>query len=449
MSAMREYSVLFLLRKEERKVYMEISFARDLGAVLRKHWCGEVPRTREYFSCENPWAKPEMLVWKIGYASREEAGAFLQKWEEAFLEKGFEIITSQVDKANIREIEKNWMYSRRLKEISFDNLMQGVDVQRVTCRKETRKKKEAAQKYTLEAAEDVINIRTTWRVSHAFRTFCKERGLTQSQGLSLLVETANAGITDELLIRDLQGRLHRADAKNINNEELICRLRKELQEERGSKRYPREVHAARIQDMLIKKFFAYLPKPQFTEAYMKRYSVKLSETVFPDKKEYNFPDKDGVYLLYLEHVGYVKGHRKLLLIYGKTAKGEKLKLCYPYAREHRYGQTLWNSQYLIQGYPWGFGVQRPKEIAYIVGALPLFDLERISDWYVEWDMDEEPSRMPLYEGISSDNEIEDLLDEKLEEQGERKTEMMYSVDNQPESLDERIEFAQIVGRKDE
>ena len=75
----RHYSVLFLLLKEQQRVYMDISFARDFGAVLRKHWDGRVPCTRELFSRENPQAKPEMIVWKIGYVLREEANVFLGK----------------------------------------------------------------------------------------------------------------------------------------------------------------------------------------------------------------------------------------------------------------------------------------------------------------------------------------------------------------------------------
>lgn len=65
-------------------MYMDISFAQDFGVVLRKHWCGEIPCTRKYFSCENPHAKPEMLVWRIGYASREETRVFCRNGRNPF-----------------------------------------------------------------------------------------------------------------------------------------------------------------------------------------------------------------------------------------------------------------------------------------------------------------------------------------------------------------------------
>lgn len=382
MSREHLYSVLFLLLKEQKKVYMDISFAQDLGAVLRKHWCGEIPYTRECFSYENPQAKPEMLVWKIGYASREVAGIFLQKWEEAFLQNGFAIIASQVNAEKLKRVKLGFN-SYRWEKINFDDLMQGVEVQRVTCRKETRNKKAAAQKYTTEVAEDVLNIRTTWSVSHSFRKLCKERGLTQSQGLYFLVESANGEVSNESLKQDLHNRLRKADKIIADKEEEIQRLRRKLQEEVSSKKRPSQLQAAIIQNLLLRKFFDYLPKPVFSdsEEYIGRYGFRHIRELFPEEKEYHFPEREGVYLIYLECCSYAKGRNKLLHIYGKTQAGEKLKFIYPYAREKDYGKSLWDSEYLIKGYPWLFGVQKPKEIASIIGALPVFDLNRILDWY--------------------------------------------------------------------
>lgn len=420
----RRYSVLFLVLKEQQKVHMQISFAQDHSSILRKHWCGEIPETKEYFSRKNPQAKPEMLVWNIGYVTREEAKAFLQKWEEIFSQKGFQIIGSQLTDDELKDDKWFWKHRNILRQINFESLMQGVGVQKVVCGENGRVKKSASQKYTVKAAEEMLNIRTTWEVACLFRSFCKENGLTQNQGLLLLLEMANDGSNSTLLLQDMQGRLGRADEKIANNTEIIDRLHREIQEEKESKKRPREVDAARIQNMLIKKFFAYLPTPEFTEAYMKRYSAKMSKEIFPEKNGYHYPEKDGVYLLYLEHIGYSKGHNKLLFIYGKTPSGEKIKLCYPYAREHQYGQTLWDSPYLIQGYPWGFGVQKPKEIAYIIASLPLFDLDRILDWYVEKNIDDDFFNEPIW-GEKELSEVE--CDEEKE---------IY----EPEGLDERIKF---------
>lgn len=97
----------------------------------------------------------------------------MQKWEESFLQNGFEIIASQLNETNLKGIKKVGLHSSRLEKNNFDNLMQGVDVRKITCREETRKKKDATQKYVAEAAEDVLNIRTTWKVSNSFRTFCE------------------------------------------------------------------------------------------------------------------------------------------------------------------------------------------------------------------------------------------------------------------------------------
>lgn len=410
----RVYSVLFLLLKEQRKVYMDISFARDLRAVLRKHWCGEVPCTRECFSYENPQAKPEMLVWKIGYVSREVAGVFLQKWEEAFLQQGFEIIASQVNTANLKDIKVGYN-SYRLKKINVDNLMRGADVQRVTCRKETKDKKEAAQKYVAEAAEDVLNIRTTWEVSHTFRAFCKERGLTQNQGLSLLVETAN-GMAGEMLDRDLWQRLANANDAVEKKEKTIQVLQKQLEAEKTSKQRPALVQAALLQNALLKEFFRQLPEPIFLDEYEEQCGVEQLLSAFPEKKEYRFPNKDGVYTVYLEHMKGVASGEDLSLVYGRSQNGTKYKFCYPHVRKNHYGEDLSGSPYLRKGYPWLFAIQKRTEIAYIVGALPLFDFERISDWCVEVEFGEEFPSIPKYEELFLDDRKSNAQELSLEEQ---------------------------------
>ena len=38
MQESRWYSILFLLQKESKRVYMEISYAKEKAAILRKHW---------------------------------------------------------------------------------------------------------------------------------------------------------------------------------------------------------------------------------------------------------------------------------------------------------------------------------------------------------------------------------------------------------------------------
>lgn len=402
----RHYSVLFLLLSEQQKVYMDISFAEDFGAILRKHWDGKVQCTRGFFSYEHPEAKPEMLVWKIGYVSREEANVFLKKWQETFVEEGFDIIVDipKVDPKLMKQVQR---YNSRFRGISFDNLIKGVDVRKVTCHEKIGAKKAAAQKYVAEAAENVLNIRTTWKVSNLFRAFCKEKGLTQSQALSLLVESANGGAPNELLEQDLQDRLCKANAVVLDKEEEIKKLRKRLQEEISSKKRPSQVQAAIIQDLLLKKFFDCLPNPLFSDAEepIRRYGFRHIKELLPEVRKYHFPNKDGVYLIYLEYISYVKGKDKLLHIYGKTQEGERLKFSYPYARKNRYGKSLWDSEYLIQGYPWIFGVQKPKEIAYIIGALPIFDLNRISDWYVEEKFGEEFPCIPKCEDFSPEDGV--------------------------------------------
>ena len=46
----RWYYVIFLLQEKTKRVFIDISFSKDLKKVLRKHWQGNNPETRDFFS---------------------------------------------------------------------------------------------------------------------------------------------------------------------------------------------------------------------------------------------------------------------------------------------------------------------------------------------------------------------------------------------------------------
>lgn len=437
MEEERIYKVLFFILESEKKVHAELSFAQDMGAVLRKHWNGGVTGTKALFSHENPQAEPKMWVWNIGCVQRRVAFLFLQRWEAAFSQKGFEIIGSQLKEKDMTQaVRLGFEEIIRWEKIDPDKLMQGIDCRIVSCGKSVRKKRSAAQKYAVEASEEKLSIRTTYEEAEAFRSFCGEKKLTQSQGLALLLK--GAGKDPEAgPYWDLLARLNEADEANQEKDRVIAKLKKDLEKEKNSKKTPRRVQAAEIQNMLFKAFFEGLPTPLFSEAYMKRHSAKASKREFPEQREYHFPEKEGVVVLYLEHVSYPVGESNLLFVFGKTETGEKIKLCERYLEKDKFGVSLWNSPYLIRGYPWSFGVQKPGEIAYIVGSLPVLDLDRVTQWYEQPDdVGDGRIRTSHYEVLPEMTE-----DALPKDQGEQEAGHNPIIDRDA-SIDEKIEFAE-------
>ena len=181
----------------------------------------------------------------------------------------------------------------------------------------------------------------------------------------------------------MRSRLEKADALLTLHEETIRKLSEELQAEKDAKQRPKKVRAAMLQDELLRMYFKRLPKPNFSDEQLKRWSKRQSRRVFPHKSGYHFPEEEGVYLVNFEHIRYIPNSPGVLMFYGTTEEGEQLKFCYRYSRGERYGISLWDSPYLVPEYPWGIAVLKPDEIAYIVGALPMFDLDQIESWSAE------------------------------------------------------------------
>lgn len=397
--AYRDYQILFMIQEEEKRVYMEISFAKDVSAVLRKHWNGENRSTEAYFSYRNATAKPEMRVLEIGYVRRNTAKIFLNKWAEAFRGKGYQVIGTQFEDEELNEKQFiDYLNRAALQKIDLDKVLQGTDVEIITCHKSERKKKSAEQKYAVEPVDSVLNIRTTTQLAEAYRNFCKENNLTQNQGLALLLAGTEENAR-KFLNADIRERLCIADAALAERDRVISHLRKELEEERNTRQESKKDYVARIQHSLLGTFFESLPTPVFAQDRMKCWSVKSSQEIFPEEEEYHFPNQDGVLILRLDHVRYARANSTLLIIYGQTEAGEKIKLCWRIYDKNRYGRYLLDSPYLIKGYPWSFAVYSPKEIAYAVGCLPLFDLDHITQWYADPD-DDDPTGMTDYFEVS-------------------------------------------------
>lgn len=384
MQESRRYSILFLLQEEAKRVYLEISYAKEKAAILRKHWHGRCQQTQGYFSSKCLGAKPEMLVWEAGFITREKALVFLKKWEDVFSQEGYQIIGSQVkDEKPQKYIRLNSKEEVKLDSITFASLLEGKNVKKIVCGEDGGAKRGAPQKYTVEAAEAIFRVRVTYEVRRDFRKFCKKNGLTQNQGFALLLSYADKENTENYLYQDLRGRLEKADALIAQKEETIQKLNEALQAEKNAKQRPNKVRAAMLQDELLRMYFERLPEPNFSEEQLKRWSKRQSRRVFPYKADYHFPEEEGVYLVSFEHVRYIPNSPGVLMFYGTTEDGEQLKFCYRYCRGEQYGISLWDSPYLVPEYPWGIAVLKPDEIAYIVGALPMFDLDQIESWNVE------------------------------------------------------------------
>lgn len=407
----RDYKILFWIH-EKSLVYMEISFAKDLHPIVRKHWYGEVSCTAEYFSMYNPNAKPEVKVWDVR-GSRLDALNYLREWKMAFQREGFSVIAPQI------ETER---YLKKAKGIDSPliytpaQVISGEIVKTVECADAYKHIKSVAQRYTTESADETLCIRSVSSVAESFRDFCRKKGLTQSQGLAVLLDAHNHGTAFE---EDVVGRLKKADEANRRQRQCISELKKKVEKER-TKDYPKKYMAAKLQDQLLKEFFARLPKPK--EGYdeiLDILSFKQLKLNFGTYGSYSYPEEDGVILLYLHRLAYGKENWPPIFIYGETEDGSKTVLRWYYRREDYLGRSLRYSPYAKEGAPWLFAVQITEGVADVVGGLPILMPELVPEaekqkevWKKFWEfqrMNEEMDKVLRQQEWEFEREMEEMI----------------------------------------
>lgn len=372
----REYKILFLLWEKERIVCAWISFSQTPDIELRKRWMGLTSSEEQFLTEDSICKKPETLMWEVGLVRREVAVYALQKWQTDFELHGFEIVGKSEDivAKHLKPILKN-AERARLAEISVDALLQNMQQWHIVCKDQKGKEKNSAEKFVVNPASESLSVRTTEDVANAFRQYCRDNALTQSQALASLLDKANQTGDENILVRDLADRLGKADEQLKQAYQKNENLQNALKKEKQSKEYPKKYQAARLQDELLKAFFHRVSSPKSPGMIkLKKCSPKISAHIFPERGEYNYPDHDGVILLYLEHMAFEKTTYPPLFIYGRDADGNKKKVRWYYKRSERYGISMWESPYLFEGAPWLIAVQKTGDVADMVGSLPVIDV---------------------------------------------------------------------------
>ena len=369
----RLYHVIFLLQEKTKRIFIDISFATDLKKVLRKHWQGKNPETREFFSMENPDALPQMHVWEAGNMPRPKALVFMEKWKMVFAEAGYAVYGSAKAKWSGKAYNVFTREDERvLRKISVELFKQGKEFRMICCEEIGEIKKAAHQKYYAGALDETLNIRTNSEIACAFRQYCIEQELTQSQGLMQLLE----GKTEErgMLEKDLLARLDKADRIIEEQKEMISSLRLQMKQARTNPDTPKKLERADLRKQLLKEFFNRLPEAEYAfYAPIQRRSRRQIEAMFEDLPQYRLPTKSEIILMTVEGIGYVDRNRNPLFVYGRTVDGAPVKLRWYDDDAGKFGESIWSSRFLVEGSQWLFAVQKTGEASNIVGSLPVID----------------------------------------------------------------------------
>ena len=420
MSKEREYNILFAVNEEKKIVYMEPSFSKDPSAVLRKHLRGENSETEAYFARKNTEEVPVLWVWRAGWLTHKKALVCLLEWQMAFLSAGYRVLGKHITDDQVELLPKlTGIEKMVLRKINVADLLNGKIAKRIESEQGGMEKRSALQKHSVDAADDVLQVRVSSDTACRFRMLSENLGITQNQMLEFLISEQTGNIKP--LMRDWHERLEKAGDELRRKDEEIERLREALRKSEEGKEYPQKYKAAILQNVLLRTLIESFPMIEMPEERMlKRYSPKQGKQIFPEGQLYAYPKEEGVYRIYVEHLQHSAGHPSCLFIFGKGIGGERLKIRWYPQKKIIAGESMWDSPYLWANSPWILAVRQEGDAMELVGSSP--DLKAI--WF-----DPEPCDLIEDESPKKEAEVQQKQEEAVWEDIWEKEDILYDEDD--------------------
>ena len=220
----RKYWICCILDKIQETVYVYMSYAKNPKTQYYAHMRGEISLTRDdYLDADT--AKPEFLVLEIIYCVGRIAFKHVLAWYHYFEEQGFAIIAEE-KMGNMEDFmgcETKKIYDEVCAPFTFEEVLTREVVEPMAESKKENKR---------QGKENLLqfNMRVNDNVAQAFRTYCKEKELTQSEGLRLLLMGEDFSEW-ELMIQSYQQEFGALKEENSQlkkqNEELLAYKRGE------------------------------------------------------------------------------------------------------------------------------------------------------------------------------------------------------------------------------
>lgn len=365
-----EQFIIFLIQKNEKKVFIDVTSSKEPSAVLRRHWRGDDNDTKLVFSKHNLKAEPIMWMWDAGYLPRRKAKFFVMEWERLFIAGGYEIIGSKIS-YNFRQNppKLSGMELFGFRKASVSGLLNGEIGWVIECSAEGEGRRSPYQKFTAEATEQTLRVPVKAETAKNYKSFCKKEGLSYGQGLELLL--ADYTGNHDVVIRDLQERLIKADRLVEESKQKILELRETIKQLEEDRNYPKKYRTAELQKLLLEDFFYHLPPmKQQSRKMLKQYYYSEGVLTFPQGYDYSFPQEEGNIHIRLEHIRISKSDSYCMFIYGKDNAGNKIKIRWYPVKGNKFGVSLLKSPFLWENAPWIFSAQKEGDAMEMVGCLP-------------------------------------------------------------------------------
>ena len=218
----RRYWVYCILDDIMETVFVGKSYAKRPKAQYYSHMREEHMLTKDAYATTY-LTEPKFIILECVYCTGRMAFKHVLAWYHYFEEQGYAVLTDE--KAGYMVDNPNFETQQIYKEFCAPYTLQEVLNREVKePRTEQEKMQKNEQKNANEEALLQMNMRVKDSIAQSFRNFCKERELTQSEGIRLLLLGEDFSNRD-LVMQSYQQELNTIKAENTKlkeqNEELL------------------------------------------------------------------------------------------------------------------------------------------------------------------------------------------------------------------------------------
>lgn len=219
-----------------------------------------------------------------------------------------------------------------------------------------------------------LNVRVTYDVSEGFKRFCKRMGVTQSNGLRLLLLSQQEKCPRIVAHSYQEDMLAKADT--------IAKLKEELRKAKEKLvALPKPKNEEKARSTVIRRAVKQALRQQKPASYLTPLlpiSFYKAKGVV-DFSSYSYPSEEGVCFLALDALVYGRSHLKQfspLFVLGRTADGSRLKLRWYPKKEFVGISPTSRSPFYHKGSFWSVGYALANDGAYdLYAAIPAESLE--------------------------------------------------------------------------
>ncbi len=292
--------------------YVDKTTSSDLSRILRNHRKGKNHTTSDDFKegalCPNPsihvlevlkdvspaTAFRHVLAWAKHFENNQYIMLLHPKVEKMIdnLSPHTETILQEIMKRSIQEVLAN---------------PPALDTEEANQMDETSASKRGLMQ---------LNMRVSQDEKKAFADFCASKNLTQREGLVYLMANVNSDASATLISEQREVILNQA--------KYIRALQKTIaMGSRGANADKKLKHLISCQQQAVKEYFRRILPGEIKEPMLKCFSWERHLAVFPNHRQYEYPQADGFAVIKLEAICYGHGRYPAVFIWGTTLEEDK------------------------------------------------------------------------------------------------------------------------------